>query len=220
MSINVNTSVRKNLDNILFINNVLKNAYFLLSFTILFSALVSYISIILNIKYIGFIPSIILYFVFYFLIHRFKNGIYGIFFVFLFTGFCGYIVTPLLLYLIKTPNGIYTICLSLGITGLLFFSLSFYVLFTKKNFSFLNGFLFVGVMFALFLLMLMYFFPLSILNLIICSIIIIISSAYILYTTSNVINGGEYNYILVTIDLYLSIFNIFISFLNIFSDDK
>lgn len=217
---NIKTGVKKDLLDILLINNVLKNTYILLSFTLFFSALVACLTITFNLKFIGIIPSIIFYIFFYLLIHLYKNSMYGIFFVFLFTGFCGYTATPLLSYVIKTPNGLQTIYLSLALTGSLFLFLSFYVFFTRKSFNFLNGFIFVGFLLFIFLYILNIFFPLSILNLIICSVIIIISAAYILYTTSNIINNGEHNYILVTIDLYLSIFNIFMSFLNIFSNDK
>lgn len=219
MRINMQTNINSNIKNILFMNNVLKNTYLLLSFSIIFSAAISYISIILNLKPLGLLFDIGIFFTLIFLINKFKNSVYGILFVFLFTGFFGYMCSHLIGSILKTSNGYYTITMALAYTGIIFFALSIYSLFSKRNFSFLNSFIFIGFILFILMLVMSYFFPMPILNLLISAIIIIISSASILYQTSRIINDGETNYILITIDLYCSIFNIFISLLNIFRDE-
>jgi len=212
-NIDVLTKLRK--EKVLFTNRVIRNTYILLSLTILFSALITYISLILNVKPLNFILILVLYFGLLYFININKNNILGIIGVFLFTGFIGYTLAPYINFILHKSYGGKIIFISLFSTGLLFLSLSFYALISKKNFNFLGAFLFTGciIIFFAFIVSMFYYIPL--LHIVISACLIILSSGFILYETSNLIHGDETNYVIATISLYLQIYNIFISLLSI-----
>ncbi|HIH2763635.1 MAG TPA: Bax inhibitor-1 family protein [Candidatus Azoamicus sp.] len=205
------------------INNVAKNTYMLLSLTILFSSLMSFISIKLGFKHINTIIYLIISFGLLFLIERFKNSWHGLILVFVFTGFIGSYLGPLINFFLSKQNGQELISTSLLLTGLIFFTLSIYVYITKKDFNFLNGFIYTGLMAIIGLFILSIFIKITLLQALISGFIIIISSAIILNETSNILNDREKNYISATITLYLQIYNLFLSFLSllhIFSSEE
>ncbi len=205
--------------NIFFVNNIIKNTYCLLSFTILFSALVSCLTLFYNLKFSGVLFNFFVSIFLYFLIYKFRFSVYGILFVFLFTGFFGYCTGCIISSILLKSNNYYVVTMALSTTGLLFLLLSAYTLFSRKNFNFLNGFIFISFILLIFIIVVNIFFSFSILHLIITYFIIVFSSAVILYETSEMIYNGETNYILVTISLYCAIYNIFISFLGVFNSD-
>lgn len=197
------------------INKVAKNTYLLLSITILFSALMSIISIKMNFEKINILYYFIISLGLLFLIDRFKNSYIGLILVFIFTGFIGMFIGPILKPLLNTQSGQNLISVSLFLTGFIFFALSIYVLISKKNFDFLKGFIFIGFIAIISLVILSFFLNMYLIHALISGFIIIISSALILYETSSILNGEEENYISATISLYLQIYNIFFSILNL-----
>jgi modulator of FtsH protease len=197
-------------------NKVLRNTYMLLSMTLIFSAGVAYLSMIMNAPF----PGLILFFVgsigLSFLTHALRNSAWGILSVFLFTGFLGYTLGPILnMYLINFVNGGQMISTALFGTGLIFFSMSAYVLSTGKELQNLGKFILIGSIVAIVAMVGAIFTQMTMLSLVASSAFIILSSAMIAYQTSAIIHGGETNYISATVTLYGSIYNLFVSLLNI-----
>jgi len=217
MNYNVN-NLLKTRENISFdVNNVLKNTYILLSLTFLFSALISFLSIKFNLRNVNIFIVLITYIGLLYLIHVYKNSFLGIFFVFAFTGFIGYTSGPILNKYLSLSNGKELIVLSLMSSGVIFFTLSLYALITKKNFDFLGGFLFIGIVITIIMSCVNLFLHIPLLHLVSSGFIVIIFSGMILYDTSRIVHGGENNYILATISIYLNIYNIFLALLEIFN---
>lgn len=208
-------SVRRSGFDSILINKVLVNTYLLLSSTILFSSVMAFISITSFAKPVGFLPMIVIYIFLLFCIEYFKKTVFSLFFVFALTGFLGYYIGPYVNHFLYVKNGAQILFMSLFLTGIMFLSLSFYVFITKKNFNFLSNFLFVGILVICFCIIFNLFFHIKLLHVLISGFFIIFSSASILYQISSVINEGETDYINVTVSLYLSLYNIFLSLLNI-----
>lgn len=209
-------SLAKTRESGLAINQVLRNTYFLLSLTLLFSAATAYWAMTANVRPLGIIPFMAGWFGLYFLTFYLRNSAWGIAAVFAFTGFVGYTLGPILnLYLHQYVNGAQLIGTALGATGLIFFCLSAYVLTSRKDFTFMGGFITITILALMLMVIANLFLNIPALSLIISGAAAIIFSAYIMYTTSNIINGGETNYIIATICLYVALFNIFISLLQI-----
>ena len=197
-------------------NKVLTNTYLLLSVTFLFSALMAYVSYSMHAQPLNPILFIVGVYGLMFLTSALQNSSWGIAAVFAFTGFMGYALGPILnLYMLHFHNGGQLIATAFGGTGMIFLALSGYVLTTKKDFSYLNGFLFVASMAALLAMIAGVFFQMPALQLLISAAFILISSGLILFQTSAIIHGGETNYIAATVSLFVSIYNLFISLLNI-----
>ena len=205
------------------INRVLKNTYILLSMTLLFSALTAGLAMAMNFPPLGTIVTLVGYFGLLFLTSKFKNSVLGLVFVFALTGFMGLTLGPILSYYIQSlPGGSEIVMTALGGTGVIFIGLSAYVLVTQKDFSFIGGMLMAGILVAFLAMLVTLFYPMPALSLAISAIFILLMSGLILFQTSQIIHGGETNYILATVSLYVAIFNIFISLLHIlgiFSDD-
>lgn len=199
------------------INNVLIKSYLLLSYTLFFSAFVSFLSIKFNVRTIGFLPMLLIYFLILFSINYFKNRFLRIVLTFGFTGFLGYWSSGFINYFLNSATDGKIVYFSLFLTGFIFVFLSCYAVITKKNFSFLDNFLFVGAIVIFAGILFNLFFFISALHLAICGFIIIFSSMSILHYLSSVINDGEDDYIMLTISLYLSLYNIFLNLLSIFS---
>lgn len=203
--------------NIITTNKIIKNTYMLLSMTLIFSAITAYLSMLINTQPMGYM-TVFVYIALLFLTNIFRNSILGILFVFMLTGFMGYTLAPILnIILYGFINGAQIITVSLGLTGIIFFTLSIYALTSQKDFSFLSSFLFIGLIVIIFASLIGLFTKFPILHLMISSFFVLISAGYILYETSNIIHGGETNYITATVSLYINIFNIFVSLLHIIS---
>ena len=199
-------------------NKVLRNTYILLSMTFIFSAVMAYVSVISGIRVINPLIFIVFAYGLMFLTHALQNSPWGLAAVFAFTGFMGYALGPLLnACLTQFHNGPQLIATALGGTGIIFFGLSAYALITRTNFSYLAGFLFAAMMVAFLAMIAGVFFALPALQLIISAAFMLISSGLILFQTSEIIHGGERNYIAATVSLYVSIYNLFISLLNLLS---
>lgn len=197
-------------------NKVLRNTYMLLSLTLLFSGFTAALSMFLNMPPMTYLISVIGGMVIaMFVLPRFAHSTAGIGIVFLITGLLGFGLGPLLSMYAALPNGGNIITLSLGGTGVIFLGLSAYALATRKDFSFLGGFLMVGFLLVLLAAVANIFLAIPAMSLAISAVVIMIMSGFILYDTSRIIHGGETNYVLATIGLYMTIFNIFISLLQI-----
>ncbi|MGR9051890.1 MAG: Bax inhibitor-1/YccA family protein [Gammaproteobacteria bacterium] len=197
-------------------NKMLRNTYMLLSMTLLFSALTAGVSMMLNLPHPGMIITLVGYFGLLFLTTKFSNSALGLVFVFALTGFMGLTLGPILnMYIHAFSNGHQLVLTALGGTGVIFLGLSGYALTTRKDFSFLAGFLMVGVLVAFLAGIAAAVFSMPALSLAVSAMFILLMSGMILFQTSLIVNGGETNYILATISLYVSIYNLFLSLLQI-----
>lgn len=198
-------------------NRVLRNTYLLLSATLLFSAAMAGVAMAVGMPYLGPIVTLVGYFGLLFLTYRLRNSAAGIAAVFALTGFMGLTLGPLLsAYMTSVPNGGELVMTSLGVTGLLFAGLSAYVLRTRRDMSFMGGFLTVGLIGMLAVIVVGLFVDLSAFQMAISSAIVLLMAGCILYETSAIIHGGQTNYILATVSLYVSIYNIFLNLLALF----
>jgi modulator of FtsH protease len=197
-------------------NRVLRNTYLLLSATLLFSAAMAGLCMALGAPRLGVMPTLLVYFGLLFGVHKLQNSAWGVAAVFGLTGFLGFTLGPIIsLYLHAIPNGAMVVANALGITGVTFVALSLYAVRTRRSFSFLGGFLFVGVMTAFLLGLAAIFFHLSGLSLAVSGLFVLLSSGLILWETGEIVNGGETNYVLATVSLYVSLFNLFTSLLQL-----
>ncbi|MBV1878197.1 MAG: Bax inhibitor-1/YccA family protein [Pseudomonadales bacterium] len=199
-------------------NKVLRNTYMLLSMTLLFSAAMAGVAMAMNVPHMGFMP-LILSFVLIFAINKMRNSMWGILLVFAFTGILGFALGPLINYYVAT-SGSQTVVTAAGLTGLIFFSLSAYTLLTRKDFSYMSGFLMTGMVVVIGCMLIsfigpMFGFHIPGLSLAVSAAVVMLMSGFILYDTSKIINGGETNYIMATVALYLDIYNIFVSLLHL-----
>lgn len=199
-------------------NKVLRNTYMLLSLTFLFSALMAYVGLSVHATPMNPLLMIVGVYGLMFLTQAFRNSPLGLVFVFAFTGFLGYTLAPMLsYYLASFSNGGQLILTALGGTGVIFFGLSGYVLTTRKDFSYMQGFLFAGMMVLLLAMLGAYFFQIPGMQLAISAGFMLLSSGVILFQTSEIIHGGETNYISATVTLFVSLYNIFVSLLQLLS---
>ena len=197
-------------------NRVLRNTYMLLAMTLLFSGFAAGISMAMNFPPMGMIITIVGYFGLLFLTSKFQNSALGLVFVFALTGFMGLTLGPILnFYINSLSNGTQIVMTALGGTGVIFVGLSAYALITQKDFSFLGGMLMAGILVAFLGMIVTLFYPMPALSLAISAMFILLMSGMILFQTSAIIHGGETNYISATVTLYVSIYNIFLSLLQI-----
>jgi modulator of FtsH protease len=156
-------------------------------------------------------------------VHKLQNSAWALPTVFALTGFMGYTLGPVLAKVASLPGGSTTIAMALAATGATFLALSSYVLTTKRDFSFMGGFLFAGMVIALLAGLGAVFLQIPALGLAVSAMVALLSAGLILFETSRIVNGGERNYVLATVGLYVSIFNLFTSLLSLFgmggSDD-
>ena len=196
-------------------NKVLRSTYTLLAMTLLFSALCAGVTMAIGIGPMASLGMTLGAFVTLFIVHKKANSAAGIGLVFLFTGLLGGSLGFILNRYLGLSNGPELIMQALGGTALVFFALSAYALTTKKDFSFLGGFLMIGLVVVIVAAIANLFFAVPAVSLALSAAIIFIMSGLILFDTSRIINGGETNYILATVSLYLSIYNIFTSLLHL-----
>lgn len=197
------------------INKVLRNTYMLLGMTLAFSAVTAGISMAMGLGHGAALVMTIVAFVLLFVVNKQADKASGLFWIFAFTGLMGASLGPLLSAYAALPNGGMLIMQALGGTALIFFSLSAYALTSKKDFSFMGGFLMVGLIVALIAGIANIFLAIPALSLALSAAIIMIMSGLILFDTSRIIHGGERNYIRATVSLYLNIYNIFVHLLHL-----
>lgn len=201
---------------ILATNKVLKNTYALLSITLFFSAFMAYVSMAMQPPAgTGLFTMLAAMGLIWFALPRTANSSSGIWVVFAITGLLGFGIGPLLNAYLQTANGGQIVMTAMGGTGAIFLALSGYALTSRKDFSFMVGFLMVGMVVVIVAMIANIFLQMPMLSLAVSSAVILIMSGFILYDTSAIIRGEQTNYILATVSMYLSIFNIFIHLLNI-----
>ena len=197
-------------------NKVIRNTYTLLSMTLLFSALTAGVSmspepapsrLVADTRSVTLaccLPP-----------PKFRNSSLGLVFVFALTGFMGYTLGPILNAYLAMANGGQIVMTAMGGTGVIFLGLSGYALISRKDFSFMGGFLMVGILVAFLAGLGAVFFEMPGLSLAVSAMFVLLMAGLILYETSNIIHGGETNYIMATVTLYVSIFNLFTSLLHL-----
>lgn len=195
---------------------VLRNTYALLGMTLLFSAGVATLSTAMNWPAPGLLLTLAGFFGLFFLTARLANSAWGLLSVFALTGFMGYTLGPVLNRTLAMEGGGTIVALSLGSTAAVFLALSAWALATRKDFRFLGGFLFAGMIVAILAGLAAYFLAMPGLALAVSAAVALLAAGLILYETSNIIHGGETNYIMATVGLYVSIYNLFTSLLSLF----
>lgn len=197
------------------VKKLIKNTYNLLGATLVVSAVAAFIGMGQSMEGVSnlmvLIVSLVLLGVTYFT----RNSVYGIVSIFAFTGWMGYWIGPVLSFYLTFSNGAELIGTAAGMTAVVFFGLSGYVLLSKRDFSFMGSFLFAGLVVVIAGLLFSLFFNIPGIQLAISCIAVLIFSGYILYDTSEMIHGGETNYIMATVSLYLDIINLFLHLLRI-----
>ena len=196
-------------------NKVLSNTYWLLGLTLAFSALTASLAVVMNMPPAMTLPLIIVGFVLLFVVNKMADSAKGLPAIFAFTGVMGAALGPTLNYYVALPGGPAMIMQALGGTALVFFSLSAYALTSRKDFSYLGGFLLTGLIVAIVAMIANIFLAIPALSLTISAAIILIMSGLILFDTSRIISGGETNYIRATVSLYLNIYNLFVHILHL-----
>ncbi len=196
-------------------NKLIKNTYTLLALTLAFSGLSAGAAMMFNLPHPGILITLVGYFGLLFLTYKLQNSAWGIASVFALTGFMGMTLGPIISSYLALPNGSQIVMTAMGGTAAIFLGLSAYALTTKKDFSFLGGFVMVGILVAFLAGLAAFFLEMPGLSLAVSAMFILLMSAFILFQTSALVNGGESNYVLATVSLFVSIFNLFTSLLHL-----
>ena len=196
-------------------HRVLRNTYMLLSLTLGFSALTAGVSAAMGLPHPGILLTLVGYFGLLFLVNKYRDRGLGVAFVFALTGFMGYTLGPIISLYLNMPNGTQTVMLALGGTAAVFMAMSAYALTTKRDLSFMGGFLTVGILVAFLAGLAAIFFSIPALSLTVSAVFVLLMSGMILYETNNIVRGGETNYVMATLTLFVSIFNLFTSLLHL-----
>ncbi len=196
-------------------NKVIRNTYMLLSMTLLFAAVTAGAAVALKLPHPGLIVTLIGYFGLLFVTTKLRDSGWGLVSVFALTGFMGYTLGPIISHYLGLPNGGQTVMTAMAGTAAIFLGLSGYALTTRRDFSFMGGFLMVGILVAFLAGLGAIFFEVPVLSLAVSAMFVLLMSGLILYQTSEIIHGGETNYIMATVTLFVSIFNLFTSLLHL-----
>ena len=196
-------------------NKVLRNTYLLLSLTLLFSAVTAGIAMATNAPPLHWLLTLGGYFGLLFVVTRLRNSVWGLAAVFALTGFLGYTLGPILNFYLSMRGGSEVVMTALAGTGAIFMALSAYAVVSRKDFSFMGGFLMIGILVAFLASLGAVLFSIPMLSLAVSAMFILLMSGMILWQTSEIIHGGETNYIMATVTLYITIFNLFLSLLQI-----
>ena len=197
-------------------SSVLRNTYLLLSLTLGFAALTAGLSMAFNLPHPGILLTLAGYFGLLYLTSRFRNQALGLVFVFGLTGFMGYTLGPVLNAYLGMSGGPQTVMTALAATAITFVGLSGYALTTRRDFGFLGGMLFVGILVAFLAGLGAVLFEMPALSLAVSAMFVLLMSGLILFETQQIVRGGETNYIMATVTLFVSIFNLFTSLLHLF----
>jgi len=196
-------------------NAVLANTYRLLSLTLLFSGAVAGVSALLNLPHPGIIITLVGYFGLLYLTSRLRNSAWGLASVFALTGFMGYTLGPIITHYLSMPSGSSIVTTAFTITAVTFVGLSFYARTTERSFTGMGNFLIVGIVTAFLLGLAAIMFSMPALAVAVSGLFVLLMAGLILFETQNILKGGETNYIMATITLYVAIFNLFTSLLHL-----
>lgn len=195
---------------------VLRNTHALLALTLLFSAAIAAASVMWSLPAPGMIITLVGFYGLLFGIHKLQNSAWSLPAVFALTGFMGYTLGPLLSRVLSMPGGADTVTMALGTTGVTFLAMSGWAVTTKRDFSFLGGLLFAGMVIAVLAGLAAVFLNIPALGLAVSAMVALLSAGLILFETQQIVQGGQTNYVLATVSLYVSIFNLFTSLLSLF----
>jgi modulator of FtsH protease len=196
-------------------NKVLRNTYALLSMTLIFSVITATMAIATNTAPVNWIIQLVVLFGTLFALQKFRNSALSIPLVFFFTGFLGYTAGPIVNFYLGMANGGDIVMTALSMTGISFLGLSAYAISSRKDFSFMGGFLMIGLILVIIASLANIFFAIPALSLAISAVGVLVFSGFILYDTSRMVNGGETNYVMMTVSLYLNIYNLFMMLLHL-----
>ena len=196
-------------------HRVLRNTYLLLALTLGFSALVAGAAAALHLPHPGVLITLVGYFGLLYMVNRNRDRGAGVGWVFALTGFMGYTLGPVISFYLHMPAGAQIVMTALGGTAAIFLGLSAYALTTKRDLSFMGGFLFVGVLVAFLAGLAALLFQIPALSLAVSAVFVLLMSGMILWETQNIVRGGETNYVMATVSLYVSLFNLFTSLLHL-----
>ena len=196
-------------------HRVLRNTYLLLSLTLGFSEITAGVSAALRLPHPGILITLVGYFGLLFLVNKYRDRGAGVALVFALTGFMGYTLGPVISHYLNMPNGSQTVMMAMGGTAAIFLGLSAYALTTKRDLSFMGGFLFVGVLVAFLAGLAAVFLQMPALSLTVSAVFVLLMSGMILYETNQIVRGGETNYVMATVSLFVSLFNLFTSLLHL-----
>lgn len=194
---------------------VLRNTYMLLALCLAVSATAAGTAAALNLPSPGILITLVGYFGLLFLVNKFRDSGAGVGLVFLLTGFMGYTLGPIISRYLGLPNGTEIVMMAMGGTAAIFVGLSAYALTTKRDLSFMGGFLTVGILVAFLAGLAAIFFSIPALSLTVSAAFVLLMSGMILYETNNIVRGGETHYVMATVTLFVSIFNLFTSLLQL-----
>jgi len=224
---NVRTIDARSEQSVLQTNKVIRNTYLLLAMTLVFSAITAGISMAINPPMMLYVGSVLVSFVMIFILNKMQNSAAALPLTFLFTGLMGFGLGPILNHYLGLPNGGEIVMTAMGMTALTFVGLSAYVLTSRKDFSFMGGFLAAGAMILIIAMIALFVLPKFGVNVggfgvAFSALVVLLMSGFILYDTSNIVNGTYTNYIMATVSLYLNIYNLLVHLLSLvgaFSDD-
>ncbi|EHQ53018.1 carrier/transport protein [Ectothiorhodospira sp. PHS-1] len=211
------TAVSRPAEGVLASNKVIRNTYMLLSMTLAFSAVMAFVAMAVGARPVHWLFMLAFFIGFPFLINYLRNSIWSLPLVFVFTGVMGYILGPIVGMYLSLPNGPGVVGGALASTALVFVGLSAYALITRKDFSFLGGFVFVGFLVVLAAIVANLFLAIPALSLAISSAVVLLVSAAILWDTSRMVHDGEANYVVMTVSLFANIYVLFLHLMNLFA---
>ncbi|MEX5574009.1 Bax inhibitor-1/YccA family protein [Pseudomonas lijiangensis] len=198
------------------VSRVLRNTYGLLALTLAFSGVMAFVAQQMRVGYPNIFVVLIGFYGLFFLTNKLRDSAWGLVSTFALTGFMGFLLGPILNRYMGMSGGAEVVSSAFAMTALVFGGLSAYVLMTRKDMSFLGGFITAGFFVLMGAVLASLFFEISGLQLAISAGFVLFSSVCILFQTSAIIHGGERNYIMATVSLYVSIYNLFVSLLQIF----
>lgn len=213
----MNTVLTRSPERTLATNKLIKNTYMLLAMTLAVSCATAVFAMVTGAKPVHWILMLAVMLGMPFLINSMRNSMWSLPLTFVFTGLLGYFAGPIVGYYLNLPNGAETVAIAFGMTATIFLSLSAYALATKKDFSFLGGFLFVGFVVIIAAIVANIFLEMPVLSLAISAAVVLLVSAGILFNTSRMVNGGEDNYVMMTVSLFADIYVLFLHLLNLVS---
>jgi len=198
-------------------NKVIRNTYMLLTLTLLTSAAAAGVAMATGARPVHWLLMMVVFIGGPFAINALRNSIWSLPLTFVFTGFMGYVLGPILSMYLALPDGNQIVMSAFGTTAVLFLGLSGYALTTRKDFSFMSGFLMVGLIVVLVAIVANIFLDIPALSLTISAASVLLMSGLILFDTSRMVNGGETNYVVMTVSLFANLYVMFIHLLNLFS---
>lgn len=198
-------------------NKVIRNTYMLLTLTLLTSAATAGIAMLTGARPVHWLLMIVVFIGGPFVINSLRNSIWSLPLTFVFTGFMGYVLGPILTMYLSLPNGGQIVMAAFGTTAAMFLGLSAYALTTRKDFNFMSGFLMVGLLVVIVAIVANIFLQIPALSLAISAASVLLMSGLILFDTSRMVNGGETNYVVMTVSLFANIYVMFLHLLSLFA---